>query len=194
LQIATNPKENHISIVPPPIKANRKIRKIVLTISPHKINQNKHLPSAPTQPSADTPLIPTLDRVSFPHFVDHDAFPLEPPGFGQTDDVDTNLLDEMASSNPLDSVPGSGPQLAIYRGKELIRSSVEAGSSSTPGQVKAEKALVWSRGIGTEVSPLQTRSSRKHKELLKSAHSGSDLPIQEEKALRALKAIARSKK
>jgi hypothetical protein len=115
------------------------------------------------------------------------------PGFGQSEDVDPNLLDVLASSSPPPFCRISEPQLAIFRGKELIRPGVEAGSSSSLGPVKVEKAYAWSRGIGTELSPLQTRSSRKQKELLNPGQSAPDLPSLEGKALRALKALARSK-
>jgi hypothetical protein len=85
------------------------------------------------------------------------------------------------------------PQLPIFRGKELIRPGDEAGSSCSLGPGKSEKAYAWSRGIGTELSPLQTRSSRKQKELQNPGKNASDLPPLEGKALRALKALARSK-
>jgi hypothetical protein len=82
----------------------------------------------------------------------------------------------------------------LFTGEKISFALVEAGSSSSRGQIKVEKSFVWSRGIGTELSPLQTRSSRKQKELMNSVQNEStDLPTQDGKALRALKALARTK-
>jgi hypothetical protein len=55
------------------------------------------------------------------------------------------------------------------------------------------KNFAWSRGIASEISPLQTRSSRKKKEVLSSQQADSNLPTLDGKALRAMKALARSK-
>jgi hypothetical protein len=82
----------------------------------------------------------------------------------------------------------------MFRGKEQIRPATERGSSSTFTTDKDSSALAWSRGLGVELSPLQTRSSRKKKEIEISQIASTDLPTQEGKALRALKALARTKK
>jgi hypothetical protein len=152
-------------------------------------------PDSLPQTSVASPLIPSSPTIpiSPPSFIESEVLSLEPPGFGQSEDVDPTLLDALASSTLPSILPNIDPQLAIYRGKELIRPGVEAGSSSSLGHVKVTKSLAWSRGIGTDLSPLQTISSRKQKELHNSVHSGSDLQIQDGKALRALKALARTK-
>jgi hypothetical protein len=81
----------------------------------------------------------------------------------------------------------------MFRGKEKIHSATERGSSSTLSSNKDTIAMAWSRGIGVELSPLQTHSSRKKKELVNTQLPSTDLPSQEGKALRALKALARTK-
>jgi hypothetical protein len=91
-----------------------------------------------------------------------------------------------------DPLPELTALLPVYRGKELITPSAEAGPSSP--HRNDGKAYAWSRGIGSELSPLQTRSSRKKKDSLSTQHSTSDLPLQDGKPLRAMKALARSKK
>jgi hypothetical protein len=153
----------------------------------------------PPQVSDALPSIPASSPstvrqpLSPPFSVEPEALPMVPPGFGQSDEVDSNLLDALTSSTSLTLLPENTPQLSIYRGKELIRPAAEVGSSTSHNPEKAVKAFAWSRGIGTELSPLQTRSSRKQKELLNSVQNVPDFPSQEGKALRALKALARSK-
>jgi hypothetical protein len=151
--------------------------------------------SSPPSPAELDPSPSTLTAQPLSHSSDEgpETHPLTNPGFGQSDEVDPNLLDELASSRPLSHLPFLEPQLAIFRGKELIRPGDEAGSSCSLGPEKSEKAYAWSRGIGTELSPLQTRSSRKQKQLMNPGKSASELPSLEGKALRALKALARSK-
>jgi hypothetical protein len=81
----------------------------------------------------------------------------------------------------------------MYWGKEHYIPATERGSSSTLSSDKDTKSLAWSRGIGVELSPLQTHSSRKKKEIESTHLATTDLPLQDGKALRALKALAITK-
>jgi hypothetical protein len=56
-----------------------------------------------------------------------------------------------------------------------------------------DKSFAWSRGIGVELSPLQTRSARKKKDCSSTQLAVLVVSTQDGKALRAMKAIARSK-
>jgi hypothetical protein len=97
--------------------------------------------------------------------LDSDAFQQVLPGFSQSEE-DADLLFQ-SGPNPSPScapLPELTAQLSVYRGKELITPYAEAGPSNP--HRNDEKAYAWSRGIGTELSPLQTRSSRKKKDTL----------------------------
>jgi hypothetical protein len=65
-----------------------------------------------------------------------------------------------------------------------------SGSKATI--VEAEKEFAWSRGLGIELSPVKTQSARKKASVEKSQDPVS-LTSTEGGALRALKALARSK-
>jgi len=121
------------------------------------------------------------------------APPMTLAGYRQTKDVDISLL--VTSPPLLSSTEPSAtfPELPIFRGKESMHQDSGAGSSNTKCPGTASKVTDWHRGIAPEFSPLQTRSSRKQKELLNSSLADSDSPPQQGKALRALKALARSK-
>jgi hypothetical protein len=114
------------------------------------------------------------------------------------------LLEELYSTDaPTLEVPDFIPhspnllansvQLPLYRGKELLLPTTEAGASSSLSRGMVDKSYAWSRGISTELSPLQTRSSRKKKDLMSSQQSDTVPSSLDSKALRALKALARSK-
>ena len=81
----------------------------------------------------------------------------------------------------------------MYRGKELLNPANDPGSSTSLPADKATNTLAWSRGIGLELSPLQTRSSRKKKEAESTQPVATECPSQDGKALRAWKALARTK-
>jgi hypothetical protein len=103
------------------------------------------------------------------------------------------LLAALNNSFTKDDLPENCSHLHIYRGKEPINSAVGASTSLNHPIDTKEKNFVWSRGISTELSPLQTRSSRKKKETMGSQQAPNDSNSQNGKALRALKALARSK-
>jgi hypothetical protein len=90
-------------------------------------------------------------------------------------------------------LPANTVQLPMYRGKELLLPISEVGASSSLPLDTEAKSYAWSRGISSELSPLQTRSSRKKKEILSSQQSDPAPSTLDSKALRALKALARSK-
>jgi hypothetical protein len=74
-----------------------------------------------------------------------------------------------------------------------VGSSTE-GASTPQLSSTNQRSFAWSRGLGIELSPLQTRSSRKKKEDLNTLQSTSaDISLSEKAPLRALKAKARSK-
>jgi hypothetical protein len=113
------------------------------------------------------------------------------PGYSQPEEEGTALLD--ALSLPLHSftLPSHTTQLPTYRGKEVISETTGAGTSNS--KLMDTKSFAWSRGLATELSPLQTRSSRKKKEAQGTQQMDSVLPSLDGKALRAMKALARSK-
>jgi hypothetical protein len=125
--------------------------------------------------------------------IESEGFPAILPGYRQPEEDEENLLATLNSSSSLPFLPDNTTLLPIYRGKELIAPSSEAGTSSSHHSGKEVKAFAWSQGIGSELSPLQTRSSRKKKELLSTQPKESVIPSQDGKALRALKALAHSK-
>jgi hypothetical protein len=114
------------------------------------------------------------------------------PGYSQPTDEGSKLLEALNSSFSADP-PENFTHLPVYRGKELINSASGEGSSSSRPTESAQKTYAWSRGIGVELSPLQTRSSRKKKEILNNTLDPAVIPSQDGKALRAMKALARSK-
>jgi hypothetical protein len=116
-----------------------------------------------------------------------------PPGFSQLEEDDVSLLTSLNSTVSPDLPPNNLSQLPVYRGKELVTPASDPGTSSSLPPDLNTKVFAWSRGIATDLSPLQTRSSRKKKELLSTQTTTTDLPTQEGKALRAMKALARSK-
>jgi len=165
--------------------ASRPAREETLPVTPDDPPQTSEAPhTIPAKPCQTLPLSTDLEQES-PPFLS--------PGFGQSDMVDPNQLDDLVSSTPQSILQDTEPALAIYRGKELIRPVVESGCSSSRRQKNVEKSFSWSRGIGTELSPLQTRSSRKQKEFQNAPQPSTDLQTQDGKALRALKALARTK-
>jgi len=115
------------------------------------------------------------------------------PGYREAKEDDSLLSDLPSSSSTLPLVPSSSSQLPIFRGKELIDLSLKAGTSNNLPSLKDRNEFVWSRGLGTELSPLQTRSSRKKKESAGSLPETTENPPLDGKALRALKALARTK-
>jgi hypothetical protein len=108
--------------------------------------------SLPTPP----PSLPDRQLSPPPSSLDPEATSLILPGYRQSDDVDLNILDTLSTSTTSMNLPDSTPLLPIFRGKELIRPAAEAGSSTSLHPVKDDKAIAWSRGIGTDLSPLQT--------------------------------------
>jgi hypothetical protein len=78
------------------------------------------------------------------------------PGYREAEEEDTSLsvvLDSLIPSlkNPLEHV-----SLPIYLGKEAIDPKVDTGTSSSHIPGKGSKAFAWSRGIGSELSPIKT--------------------------------------
>jgi hypothetical protein len=95
----------------------------------------------------------------------------------------------------LDGVLHPSVPLPVYLGKAVLNEALdgECASSSKIHNISKEKEFVWSRGLGIEVSPIKTRSSRK-----KGIGGISNSEVKESStvdsgALRALKALARSK-
>jgi hypothetical protein len=89
---------------------------------------------------------------------------------------------------PFDSVP-----LPTVLGMEALDPKVDSGSSSSHAPVKGGKAFAWSRGIGSELSPVKTQSSRKKQVGLSIQNSDSVPTSPDTGALRAMKALAREK-
>jgi hypothetical protein len=168
-------------------------------------------PTAPTslgstQPSVNTSLTPILSADSSLHLPSNSSEPpntiLNPlptlsasqelPGFSQPIEEEEAILDTLRSTTtPSPLCLNSITPLPTFRGKELMSAPSEASTSNT--NQGSTKTFAWSRGIASEISPLQTRSSRKKKEVLTSQQPDTILPTQDGKALRALKALARSK-
>jgi len=115
------------------------------------------------------------------------------PGYSQPDEDEDILLAALSSSTSSQFLPDSATQLQIFRGKELIAPSIDVGTSSTQLTLKDAKNFAWSRGIGVELSPLQTRSSRKKKEASSTLQTAPIIPALDGKALRTMKAMACSK-
>jgi hypothetical protein len=150
--------------------------------------------SFPQTLAAQSQTLPFNKQPNSAHsIIDPDAPPLVPPGIGQSQDLDPNHIELSAIMTTPPHLQELESHLDIYRGKELIISNVEAACPSSRGLDKTEKPIAWSRGIGTNLSPLQTRSSKKQKELWTTVQNDPELMIQEGKALRAAKALARSK-
>jgi hypothetical protein len=109
-------------------------------------------------------------------------------------DVCSGLMSALGSAARSSYLSDSSTQLQTYRGKELLTASSTEGATSSQHTTNDQRSFAWSRGLGVELSPLQTRSSRKKKEVKVSLQSASTDTTKSEKApLRALKAIARSK-
>jgi hypothetical protein len=115
------------------------------------------------------------------------------PGYREAEEDEAYLSDLLNSSSSRPFIPGNSSQLPIFRGKELIDPSSKTDTSNTLLTDKDRKDFAWSRGLGTELSPLQTRSSRKKKEISSIQPKVTVIPPMDGKALRALKALARSK-
>jgi hypothetical protein len=114
------------------------------------------------------------------------------PGFSQPTDEGSKLLEALNATFSTDP-PENFTHLPVFRGNELINPAREEGTSSSRPTDSAQKTFAWSRGIGVELSPLQTRSSRKKKGLLNNTLEPADIPSQDGKALRAMKALARTR-
>jgi hypothetical protein len=153
--------------------------------------ETTQLPDTSHDLSLLTSTPPALQPLSPPLSLTSEAAPQVLPGYSQSEDDDNVLLAALNPSSSSSLHLGSTSQLPVYRGKEIISSAAEAGTSNS--QQKDAKTFAWSRGIASELSPLQTRSSRKKKDLQSTQHSASDLPTLDGKALRAMKALARSK-
>jgi hypothetical protein len=153
----------------------------IKTLQKPDSTQNFPLHTPCPQTSLSLPLPSSLTPDPFPQFV---------PGYSQSKDSEHELLAVLNPTSPSSLHPGSITQLSIYRGKEVISSASNAGPSTSIQ--KEAKSFAWSRGIATELSPLQTRSSRKNKEKQNTQQAASDLPILDGKALRAMKALALS--
>jgi hypothetical protein len=85
--------------------------------------------------------------------------------------------------------------LPVFLGKEVVDETPggELASSSKPNPVGKGKEYAWSRGLGIEISPIKTRSSRKKLEGGLVLSEGKDITTSDSGALRALKALAREK-
>jgi hypothetical protein len=83
--------------------------------------------------------------------------------------------------------------LPTILGLEALVTKVDSGSSSSHALVKGGKAFSWSRGIGSELSPVKTRSSRKKKVGLSIQNSDNVPTSPDTRALREMKALARAK-
>jgi hypothetical protein len=57
--------------------------------------------------------------------------------------------------SPCPNIPINSIPLPIYRGNELIDPSAKTSTSSSHRPGKGSKAYAWSRGIGSELSPLK---------------------------------------
>jgi hypothetical protein len=85
-------------------------------------------------------------------------------------------------------------KLPTFRGKApIVASTSSEATSSKPPSTRDGKDFAWSRGLGIELSPLKTRSSRKKlaqdsSELIESVPSPTD-----NGPLRAMKALVREK-
>lgn len=157
-------------------------------------NSVTSLPSFPSLPLTPSPSLSPTCQHSPPTLTSAQIDPLAVlPGLSQPIESDESLLEVLNSSPPPQFLPEPASQLPIYRGKDIYQSSSGASTSSSIPQDIDKKSVTWSRGLGVELSPLQTRSSRKKKVDKSAQPSDPTVPAPDGKALRALKALARTK-
>jgi len=176
----------HWSSVPSPSMPEDEIPQPTLPVA-SSLESTQSLSTNPILPSPSSQL--TLQSCS--------TGPTDPfvllSGYRQPEENEDSLLAALSSSTLAQFLPDSASQLPIFRGKEHIAPSTDAGTSSSHQARTLDKSFAWSRGIGVELSPLQTRSARKKKDCLSTKLTVLVVSTQDGKALRAMKAIARSK-
>jgi hypothetical protein len=120
--------------------------------------------------------------------------PTDLSGYKESDEGDSMLFVVLDSLIPFICDKESTVKLPVFQGKSSYRSETESGEAgcSNSTDVKAGKEYAWSRGLGIELSLIKTRSARK-KSTLVSTDSIFPQPTTKGRALRVMKALARSK-
>jgi hypothetical protein len=126
---------------------------------PHCTVSNTH---QPTQPLDDCHS--PSPRPSSP--VPQNSSSVFEPGFREAEEGDSSLLEVLDSLIPFIKDKSSSIKLPTFMGKAIHNASgdLEASTSKVKSG-KEGKEYAWSRGLGIELSPLKTRSTRKKQAL-----------------------------
>jgi hypothetical protein len=115
------------------------------------------------------------------------------PGFREAEAGNSSLLAALESLFPSLTAPFDSFPLPTALGRDAFDPKVDLGSYSSCALVKGGKAFACSRGIGSELSPVKTWSSRK-KQVDLSLQNIDCVPTSPNSmALRAMKALTRDK-
>jgi len=108
---------------------------------------------------------------------------------------DEALLEFFDSLIPTGRGINTSVSLPLFLGKAVLNEALdgECASSLKNTNISKDEEFVWSRGLGIEVSPIKTRSSRKKRIGGISNSEVKESATMDSGALRALKALARSK-
>jgi hypothetical protein len=133
----------------------------------------------------------------------HAPFPPSPPpltdsgiesGFRESEEGESSLIVVLDSLIPFIRDKNASIKLPTYLGKAIHNSAgnmEESTSKVQPGE--SGKEFSWSWGIGIELSPIKTRSTRKKLAQKLTQTDVTVPPSTDSGALRALKALARTK-
>jgi hypothetical protein len=117
------------------------------------------------------------------------------PGYGEPATSDHSLDRIISALVPSFSESIKPIPIPTYLGKEVVTRTSTTGTHSDPSGdgIATRKEPTWSWGLGFELSPIKTRSSRKKAGTLDSLPTRQTTTILEQGALRGMKALAREK-
>jgi hypothetical protein len=120
--------------------------------------------------------------------------PTPPPGYTEQPHSARDLDQLIHTIIPASPLPFDSLPIPLYLGKLLTPPPTPIGNTPSTSGVKEHTATApsWSRGLGSEISPLKTRSARK-KESTEASSSASQPTEHTNRALRGVKAQARAK-
>jgi hypothetical protein len=115
----------------------------------------------------------------------------ELPGFSQPIEEEEALLDTLRPTSPSSLYLNSISHLPIFRGKEIISTPSDAGTSNTNRGI--QRLLLGLEGLPLRFPHYKLEVPGKRRRFLCTQQPDTILPTQDGKALRAMKALARSK-